>query len=41
MLQRQVQKGLALMDEAMLAVTAGELSPIMTGLRSSRQGCRF
>ncbi len=32
MLQRQVQKGLALLDEAMVAVTVGELSPIMTGL---------
>jgi ATP/maltotriose-dependent transcriptional regulator MalT len=32
MLQRQVQKGLALLDEAMVAVTTGELSPIMTGL---------
>ena len=32
MLQRQMRKGLALLDEAMVAVTAGELSPIMTGL---------
>ena len=30
--QRQVEAGLALLDEAMIAVTAGELSPIMTGL---------
>lgn len=30
--QGQVQKGLALLDEAMVAVIAGELSPIMTGL---------
>ena len=28
----QVEKGLALLDEAMVAVAAGELSPIMTGL---------
>ncbi|WP_234945183.1 LuxR family transcriptional regulator [Anaeromyxobacter sp. Fw109-5] len=28
----QVQAGLALLDEAMLAVVAGELAPIMTGL---------
>ena len=28
----QVSEGLALLDEAMLAVVAGELSPIMTGL---------
>jgi DNA-binding CsgD family transcriptional regulator len=31
-LQRQVQKGLALLDEAMVAVTGGELSSMMTGL---------
>jgi DNA-binding CsgD family transcriptional regulator/tetratricopeptide (TPR) repeat protein len=30
--QRHVEEGLALLDEAMLAVTSGELSPIMTGL---------
>lgn len=30
--QGQIKSGLALLDEAMLAVTAGELSPIMTGL---------
>jgi tetratricopeptide (TPR) repeat protein len=30
--QGQIQNGLALLDEAMLAVTAGELSPIITGL---------
>jgi DNA-binding CsgD family transcriptional regulator len=30
--QWQVQAGLALLDEAMVAVTMGELSPIMTGL---------
>jgi DNA-binding CsgD family transcriptional regulator len=32
MRQRQVSRGVALLDEAMVAVTAGELSPIMTGL---------
>lgn len=32
MRQGQVQAGLAMLDEAMVAVTAGELSPIMTGL---------
>ena len=32
MLKGQVEEGLALLDEAMIAVTAGELSPIMTGL---------
>jgi DNA-binding NarL/FixJ family response regulator len=30
--QGQIKRGLVLLDEAMLAVTAGELSPIMTGL---------
>lgn len=30
--QEQIKSGLALLDEAMLAVTSGELSPIMTGL---------
>jgi ATP/maltotriose-dependent transcriptional regulator MalT len=30
--QRQIKSGLVLLDEAMLAVVAGELSPIMTGL---------
>jgi ATP/maltotriose-dependent transcriptional regulator MalT len=30
--QGQIKSGLALLDEAMLAVAAGELSPIMTGL---------
>jgi hypothetical protein len=30
--QRHVEEGLALLDEAMLAVTSGELSPLMTGL---------
>jgi len=30
--QGQVERGLALLDEAMVAVAAGELSPLMTGL---------
>ncbi|MCH8111655.1 MAG: LuxR family transcriptional regulator [Proteobacteria bacterium] len=30
--QGQVEEGLALLDEAMIAVTEGELSPVMTGL---------
>ena len=30
--QAQVEEGLALLDEAMIAVTAGELSPVTTGL---------
>jgi DNA-binding CsgD family transcriptional regulator len=30
--QGQVEQGLALLDEAMVAVVAGELSPLMTGL---------
>ena len=32
MLKQQVDEGLALLDEAMIAVAAGDLSPLMTGL---------
>jgi DNA-binding CsgD family transcriptional regulator len=32
LLQGRIDRGLALMDEAMVAATAGELSPIVTGL---------
>jgi DNA-binding CsgD family transcriptional regulator len=32
LLQRQLQAGLALLDETMLTVTAGDLSPLVTGL---------
>jgi ATP/maltotriose-dependent transcriptional regulator MalT len=32
MLKGQIEEGLALLDEAMVAITSGELSPLMTGL---------
>jgi DNA-binding CsgD family transcriptional regulator len=40
--QGQVEEGLGLLDEAMVAVTAGELSPIITGLIycSVIEGCQ-
>jgi DNA-binding CsgD family transcriptional regulator len=40
--QGEIADGLALLDEAMVAVTAGELSPLMTGLIycSVIEGCR-
>lgn len=40
--QERVEEGLALLDEAMVAVSAGDLSPIMTGLIycSVIDGCR-
>lgn len=41
-MQGQVTRGLALLDEAMLAVATGELSPLITGLTycSVIEGCR-
>ena len=43
MRQGQVELGLALLDEAMIAVTVGELSPLVTGLIycSVLEGCRL